>query len=113
MPDGKDGFRLTDLRMGSESTMSIPFNADAVADVHIHSATSEDGFSGGSIYSSGIRRDFDGDVKMNTIRPTLGFVFRAGDRAAWFYNSAAYLSAVQSANPNSTIDARRFIKRIR
>lgn len=113
VPNGNAGYQLTDLRLCSESTMTIPFNFDAVADVHVHPENSADGFSGGSIFSRGVPRDYDGDIRNNTIRPTQGFVFRAGDRAAWSYNTSTYLKAIRQAGPGAHIDARKFIKRIR
>jgi len=47
---------------------------------------------------------------VDVIRETDGYVFRAGDRAGWFFNTTAYLNAV---NGGTYVDARQFVRKIR
>jgi hypothetical protein len=105
-------FGLTDFRLGSEQNVAIPFNAAAVAEVHIHPAGSK-GFSGGSIFSNGVRRDYQGDVWGYVNRPVNGYVFNAGSREGWHFNSRGYLDALQTSAPGAYVSFRSFVKKIR
>jgi RHS repeat-associated protein len=111
VPDGQGRMRLRDLRVGTANGVVNPFTFGMIADVHIHNGGAE-GFSGWSHARGGkIETSRSGDIAMNVLRSTDGFVFRAGDRAGWFFNTTAYLGAANRSG--SYIDARSFIKRIR
>jgi RHS repeat-associated protein len=110
VPDGANQYRLRDMRVGKEGSVNTPYTFGMIADVHIHKAGAE-GFSGWSYARGGhLEISRSGDIAMNVIRESDGYVFRAGDRAGWFFNTTAYLNAV---NGGTYVDARQFIRRIR
>ena len=72
-----------------------------------------DGFSGGSVFANGKREDYDGDIWFYVNRPNDGYSFRAGDRAAWRFDSRGFLDAIDDAGPKGYVHSNRFVTRIR
>jgi RHS repeat-associated protein len=111
--EGDRQYRLKDMRLGTSTSSQTPYSFGMVADVHIHPSDAL-GFSGWSRARGGrIETSRSGDIAMNVLRESNGYVFRAGDRAGWFFDTSAYLKAANASTNGAYIDARSFIRKIR
>jgi RHS repeat-associated protein len=108
-------FKISDITLGSSRGVHLPFNQYAGADVHTHPTGSAPGLSGYvQVINGQLRSGYSGDYSGNWQKGTTGYAYRAGDGAAWRFNTRAFAAAVAKAQENGTsTDGRWFTEKLR